>query len=298
MSNIMKLFQGIVTVLLVFLSNNTYSLELKYPTTEEEWEVAFLELNFESNQAQYDFKNAHQSYNLLEGWEILREDDARKFLFYINGSDTFKDVEAVALSQDFEYQLIFSYHDIGFVDDSDWELLDSDTLLEGLIEGTNDANKERLANNVSPLHVLGWESRPTYDRDKETAYFAVNLNQDGEVMTNSRALKLGRDGFTSITLVGPSQGKLESKSVLMVGINNHNYDEGYRYSDYEKGNRIADIGLGSLLALTAGSKNGKGVAAGLVATLLFFAKKLWFIIFLPFIFMWNKIKLIFSNKVT
>jgi hypothetical protein len=50
------------------------------------------------------------------------------------------------------------------------------------------------------------------------------------------------------------------------------------------------------VAVTAGSKSGKGVVAGFFALLLIFAKKLWFLIFLPFVFVWKWIKGLFTGQ--
>ena len=83
---------------------------------------------------------------------------------------------------------------------------------------------------------------------------------------------------------------------MLAKLDDHSFDAGFLYADYEQGNKMAGFGLASLVALTAGSKNGKGVAAGLMATLLIFAKKLWFIIFLPFVFLWEKIKQKLGSK--
>ena len=293
---VMKILKSFIVTLTLGLTFNLHAIDLEYPKTEQDMILAISQLNFEDIPKAYSFRNANQGYNLPEGWIIFSGEDARKFLFYTNGTDSFKDVSAVALSDDWTYQLIFSYFDEGYIDDSDWEKLDSDDLMQGVIESTAEGNKIRVANGVAELNVKGWVKEPTYDRTRDVARYMIKAESEGESIFNSVALKLGREGFTRITLVGPGDSPHESSKALTAALDSHSFDNGFLYSDYEPGNRMAGIGLASLVALTAGSKNGKGIAAGLMATLLIFAKKLWFVIFLPFVFLWGKIKQRFGSK--
>ena len=292
----MKIFKSFLVTLTIALTFNLYAIDFEYPQTEQDMMLAVSQLNFDAIPKEYGFKNANQRYNLPEGWVIYSGEDARKLLFYINGADTFRDVSAVALSDDFTYQVIFSYFDEGYIDDSDWQKLDSDDLMKGVIESTTEGNEMRAANGVAALNVKGWVEEPTYDRSRDVVRYIIKAESEGESILNSVALKLGREGFTRITLASPAGIPSEASNTLTAVLDSHSFDDGFLYSDYEPGNRMAGIGLASLVALTAGSKNGKGIAAGLMATLLIFAKKLWFVIFLPFVFLWGKIKQRFGSK--
>jgi uncharacterized membrane-anchored protein len=168
--------------------------------------------------------------------------------------------------------------------------------MKGVIESTTEGNEMRAANGVAALNVKGWVEEPTYDRSRDVVRYIIKAESEGESILNSVALKLGREGFTRITLASPAGIPSEASNTLTAALDSHSFDDGFLYSDYEPGNRMAGIGLASLVALTAGSKNGKGIAAGLMATLLIFAKKLWFVIFLPFVFLWGKIKQRFGSK--
>ena len=296
MELVMKIFKSFLVTLTIALTFNLYAIDFEYPQTEQDMMLAVSQLNFDAIPKEYGFKNANQRYNLPEGWVIYSGEDARKLLFYINGADTFRDVSAVALSDDFTYQVIFSYFDEGYIDDSDWQKLDSDDLMKGVIESTTEGNEMRAANGVAALNVKGWVEEPTYDRSRDVVRYIIEAESEGESILNSVALKLGREGFTRITLASPAGIPSEASNTLTAVLDSHSFDDGFLYSDYEPGNRMAGIGLASLVALTAGSKNGKGIAAGLMATLLIFAKKLWFVIFLPFVFLWGKIKQRFGSK--
>ena len=296
MELVMKIFKSFLVTLTIVLTFNLYAIDFEYPQTEQDMMLAVSQLNFDAIPKEYGFKNANQRYNLPEGWVIYSGEDARKLLFYINGADTYRDVSAVALSDDFTYQVIFSYFDEGYIDDSDWQKLDSDDLMKDVIESTTEGNEMRAANGVAAVNVKGWVEEPTYDRSRDVVRYIIEAESEGESILNSVALKLGREGFTRITLASPAGIPSEASNTLTAVLDSHSFDDGFLYSDYEPGNRMAGIGLASLVALTAGSKNGKGIAAGLMATLLIFAKKLWFVIFLPFVFLWGKIKQRFGSK--
>ena len=74
-------------------------------------------------------------------------------------------------------------------------------------------------------------------------------------------------------------------------VKNFIYSSGAQYTDYKSGDKVAAYGVG---ALVAGSLGIKGLAkTGALAVLAAFAKKLWFIILLPFIFLF---RLVSGNK--
>ena len=109
-------------------------------------------------------------------------------------------------------------------------------------------------------------------------------------------MKLGRKGFSKLIWVGEAEQFNSSENLLREALNNHKFEKGFRYADYSSGDKIAAFGLASLVAVTAGSKGGKGVVAGILAMVLIFAKKLWFLIFLPFVFAWKWIKGLFTGR--
>lgn len=65
--------------------------------------------------------------------------------------------------------------------------------------------------------------------------------------------------------------------------NTINFKEGYRYADYKSGDKTAAVGIGSLVAGTLGVK--ALAKAGVLAKLLGFAAKFWWIILAPLVFL-------------
>ena len=266
-----------------------------YPKTEEALEQAFQNLNWEGEPKKYSLGDSHVEYRLPEGLLILREEDARQFMFLNNGTE-FPDVDAIVFDPVSMNQLVFSYFEEGYVRDDDWADLDADLLLEGVIESTEEANAERIKNRVLPLKVLGWSQKPSYDKSSRTAHWAIKIKEGTGTTINAIALKLGRKGFSRLTWVGEAEQFNSSENMLREALDNHKFEKGFRYADYSSGDKVAAIGLATLVAVTAGSKRGKGVVVGILATLLIFAKKLWFLIFLPFVFFWKWIKRLFTRR--
>ena len=282
----------------LFLVVGSSTLEAKdrvYPQSEEELSKAYDQLNWQIEAKQYQLVKSNGSFQLSEGFGILLGDEAEQFLFLNNGTE-FSDIDAVVLKGETGEELIFSFFETGYIKDDDWSNLDADALLEGVKEGTEEANAERSRNNVSKVHVIGWVQRPTYDEAMNTAYWAIRAkDEDGEEVINAIALKLGRKGFNKVTWVGSPEEFQPQSGLLMEALNDFHYDTGFKYADFSTSDKVAAVGLASLVAVTAGSKGGKGVALGAFAVALAFAKKLWFLIVLPFVGAWKWLKRKFTN---
>lgn len=202
-------------------------------------------------------------------------------MFLNNGSE-YLDADALVLNPESMEQLIFSYFETGYVQDKDWSDLDAELLLEGVKENTEEANIARVKNGFTALEIVGWAQKPIYDKESRTAYWAIKINdkETGSAI-NAIALKLGRRGFNKFTWIGRPDQFNPSESLLKEALNNYKFEKGFRYADFSSGDKIAAVGLASLVAVTAGSKSGKGVVAGILAMVLIFAKNFGFLSSFP-----------------
>ena len=282
----------LVGLLLVYVQS-AHAEQKEYPRTQEALERAFQNLSWEEKPKIYSIGVSHVDYKLPEGFLILREDDARQWMFLNNGTE-FPDTDAIVVDPVSKHQLIFSFFENGYVKDNDWDDLDADLLLEGITENTEESNVQRIKNGVGEIKILGWIQKPTYDKSSRTAYWAIEAKDQTDIIANAIAIKLGRKGFSKLVWVGDADQFKTSNNSLENALNNHKFEEGFRYADFSTGDKIAAVGLASLVAVSAGSKSGKGVVVGILATLLILAKKLWFLIFLPFVFVWKWIKGLFT----
>jgi uncharacterized membrane-anchored protein len=183
---------------------------------------------------------------------------------------------------------------MGFVHDDDWHELNADDLLDAIRENTSRDNAERVRKGRHPIEILGWSQRPTFDAHKKIAYWALKAkNEEGHVI-NASGIQLSRDGFTRVTWIGRPEQFLNAESALDPAISRYDYDQGWRYADFRPGDAVAGIGIAALTRQMVMGRTGKAVAttvgAGIMAIAAAFAKKLWFLIFVPFIGLWHLIR--------
>lgn len=68
------------------------------------------------------------------------------------------------------------------------------------------------------------------------------------------------------------------------------FQSGYRYADYSEGDAMAGVGLAALVTGIATGQGWKKTATtGLIATLIAFAKNLWWLVLLPFFWLGKKL---------
>ncbi len=292
----LSFFKTLLVGFLLLLIQSVQAAEKEYPKTEEALNQAFDELVWEIEAKKHSLTNSPEEYQLPEGLAILLGEDAQQFLFLNNGTE-FPEINALVVDPVTFEQVTFSYDETGYVEDDDWSDLDADLLLEGIIESTNEANSERIKNGMSLLEVVGWVQKPVYDETTRTAYWAIKATDktEGDIV-NAIALKLGREGFTKFTWIGEPDQFNPAKGLLTDTLQNHNFEDGFLYADYSTGDKVAAFGLASLVAVSAGSKSGKGAVAGIFAMILIFAKKLWFLILVPFVLVWKKVKSFFTGQ--
>lgn len=179
-----------------------------------------------------------------------------------------------------------SYDDMGFVEDDDANDIDYDDLLKTSKDEIDEENKDRIATGYSSISLLGWASKPFYDADKKVLHWAKELSFEGDSLNtlNYNLRILGRHGIYLVNAVASMNELPEVNQNLDQVISSISFDEGYKYSDYVSGDKIASWTVGGLVA-------GKILAkTGFIAVLA----KLWKVIAIAavgiFSFLWKKIK--------
>ena len=174
----------------------------------------------------------------------------------------------------------------GYIKGDDWSQVDPDDFLEELKSASVENNKERLKNGYNTVQDISWHIKPEFNKDLGYVYYSLIVTfDDGSETFNSTAMVLGREGYTDLTFVfNESIAHLMPNEIDKV-VQNFDYNSGVQYSDFKAGDKVAAYGVG---ALVAGSLGIKGLAkTGALAVIAAFAKKLWFIILLPFIFLFR-----------
>jgi uncharacterized membrane-anchored protein len=249
-----------------------------YPESQDAYEAEITKLRWKKGPGTYALGDSHARVSLPKGIEIITGADAERMAYLLNGIELPETV-AVAQTRASDAIIYVDYFAEGFVTDDDWSEIDPDALLEE-ISATNDAaNSERASNGFAPMHTVGWLIPPTYDAQKNMARWAIELEENGERFANIQVIKLGRHGYHQITWAGPVHGADGTPMFLRAMMDSHNYDEGFRYTDYIEGDALAGFGIGALVTATAiGSKPGKGVIAAIVGAAVLIVKKAWFVV--------------------
>ena len=243
-----------------------------YPKTEEELRAAYDKLSWQTGGGSHNLPRSHAVIQLRSGQAALLGADAERYSWLTSGIE-FPATEAVLTYQsaNASAEVYYEWRDEGYVSDDDWADVDADALLKQYRENTEAANDERAANGFEPMHVVGWLEPPHYDKSTHTVTYAMELKDKDSNWANAFALRLGRTGYTEFTWVGSVdlfQGAGGRPALLNDALAIHSFEEGYRYADFQEGDKVAAYGIAGLVAAAVGAKFGKGLIAALIAFLI------------------------------
>lgn len=209
---------------------------------------------------------SHGRFTAPTGANMVESAEARRFDEIINGT-TSSDSEGVVILKG--RTLYLSYNDSGFVTVDDWKDVDATKLLDGMKDSTEKANDERVKNGVSPIHVDGWVQPPTLDQRRKSVRWVMGLHDEQRKrFVNAVALQLGRHGFERFTLVSRGDDPAGDRALLASLVTDYRFDNGSRFQDYVKGDRLAGFGIAALVGTAAGATLLKtGALAGLLLLL-------------------------------
>src|ERR1051326_8711564 len=173
--------------------------------------------------------------------------------------------------------MFFEFSDSGYVKDDEGGKLDAEAILKSLKEGTEDANAARAKQGWRPIHVTGWEKQPYYDPQTHNLTWATLVRGDDPQDTGSvnHSIRiLGRRGTMDVDLIARPSDSLALTGTFNSLISGFHYNQGNRYSDFAKGDKVAKYGLtalilggGAAVALKTGllAKFWKFIVMGIVA---------------------------------
>ncbi len=179
-------------------------------------------------------------------------------------------------SQYEDWVVVFTFDDIGYVEDKDRSSLDATAILDDLKEGNENGNKLREKEGWETVELVGWQKPPFYDDKTNNLTWATRLRakSSGETINHSIRL-LGRRGVMEVDLVAsPTEysGAVPKVDSLLAG---YRFVQGSRYADFVSGtDKVAEYGLAALItggAVAAAAKSGllgkfwKLIVAGVAA---------------------------------
>jgi uncharacterized membrane-anchored protein len=171
----------------------------------------------------------------------------------------------------------------GYVTLDDWKSGDLTTEIEAIEQSYKESLLEQGKRLNENIIFDGWLLYPTLDEQKKILYYANIVNWNGDRVINVTASVFDRYGYVPIKIV-PADNNLSSESVKSIvdeAISAYRPGTGSTYAEFSSGDKVAGYGALGVLATLLGVKYGKAAVTGLIAVALVFAKKLWFLIFLP-----------------
>ena len=266
-------------IIVLFLTFKALALDTKIPVTNEEWDKAWASLNWKKGPSVVNYNKANSKINISSNFEILEGTEAHQMLYWLNGVD-FSYVDVYAMGQNSE-QYLFYYTDSGYVKTDDWTDVDPDKFIKEMIENYKASNSTRQQNGQATVQDVTWKKKPYLDGTYNSVYYAFNVTwSDNSSTVEGTAIILGKEGYTTASYVGGTDGYQEQLLLNLSKI--HKFNTAKEYKDWKSGDKVAAAGIGALLATTLGVK---ALKPGIIAAGLLLFKKFWFIIVLPFIWL-------------
>jgi uncharacterized membrane-anchored protein len=209
---------------------------------------------------------------ISEKYVFADGDDTRRLMAAMGNPPTGTEVGIVVpTGEDVSWFLVFEYNKVGYVKDDEKDKIDADALLTDIRNGTGEANKERAEMGFAPLFIVGWYEPPHYDDVTNNLVWAILGESEGDRIVNYNSKILGREGYMSTVLVADPDELDAIKGEVNRLMATFSYNEGKRYAEFKKGDKIAQYGL---TALIAGGAGAVAVKTGLFAALGKFIAKL------------------------
>lgn len=215
--------------------------------------------------------------NLSEKYYFLDRTDSNKILIDLWGNmETAPNLLGMILPKKYSpideksWGVTIYYEEEGHVKDDDAANIDYDELLKSMQESSKEQNKYRAQQGYPPVYLEGWASEPFYDSGEKKLHWAKELRFEGDESNtlNYNIRILGRHGFLEMNFIAGIGQLEEIKTEVSTILNMTNFNEGYRYEDFNPEiDKIAAYGIGGLIA-------GKVLAkAGILAKFLLVFKK-------------------------
>lgn len=184
----------------------------------------------------------------------------RKYLELNHNPTSNKELGMVA-AEDFSWFMIFDFSDVGYVKDEEKDEIDANAILASLREGVVEENKVRQQRGWNTIAIEGWASAPRYEPTTHNLEWATTIKNEktGKQSVNHNIRILGRGGVMEAALVVSPEDYAASLPNARKLLEGFAYKEGQRYSEFKKGDKIAEYGLIGLMtggAIAAAAKTG------------------------------------------
>jgi len=150
-----------------------------------------------------------------------------------------------------DYAFIVRFEPMGHVKDADADDINYDDLLKEMQGEETESNNRRTAAGLETMHLVGWASKPFYDKDRKILHWAkeISVERYDENTLNYDIRVLGRKGV----LVMQAISNMSMLDTVKKNIDNVlgmvSFNSGHRYEDFDsKTDEVAAWTIGGLVA--------------------------------------------------
>lgn len=234
--------------------------------------------SLDRQQGNITLPNGVATLTVPESFYYLNTEDSKTILVEVWGNppETAQNTlgmlfpsESTPFDED-SWGVTIEYTEDGYVSDENADEIDYDELLSQMKEGTKEASTERVKQGYESIELIGWASKPFYDKKSHKLHWAkeVKFGNEPAHTLNYSIRVLGRKGVLVLSFIA----SMDQKEVIDSSINTvlalAEFNQGSRYEDFDPSmDKVAAYGIGALVA-------GKVIAkTGLIAAALIFLKK-------------------------
>jgi hypothetical protein len=150
---------------------------------------------------------SHSQIELSQGQELLLGETAARYDYLTGGIET-PETEAIVWNAADGALTYFSFYDIGYVTEEDWDRVDPVEFMTQIKEAGIQANVERERVGIDPFYISDWRQEPTYDAATHTAYWATDVTDIMTQWVNAVAIRLSRTGYQQVIWAGGGDAAL------------------------------------------------------------------------------------------
>lgn len=187
------------------------------------------------------------------------------------------------------YVFNIQYDAIGYVKDNDADDINYDDLLEKIKSETKESNKQREKDGYAPIEIVGWASKPYYDKSRRILHWAkeIKFGTDSINTLNYNVRVLGRRGVIVLNAIAIMNNLAIVKADIPQVLNIVHFTEGNKYTDFSP--KIDQVAVWTIGGLVAGK---------ILAKVGFFvlALKFWKLILVGFAAVGSAIRKFFKGK--
>lgn len=214
--------------------------------------------------------------NIPKGFKFINEKQSQYILETLWQNPPDGSVLGMIVSDSFhvnslksEWVFVITYNSMGYVKDDDADKIDYDDLLKEMKKEQIESNVERKKTGYNSMELLGWASKPYYDKENKVLHWAkefkVEGNEDNTLNYDVRIL--GRKGVLSLNAVAGIDQLEEVKKNIPEILKMAKFESGYTYAEFDSG--IDDVAAWTIGGLVAGKVLAK---AGFFVIILKFWK--------------------------